>query len=148
MVLGFGFHVKGWRDVACHSGSQTRHGWLRFGGQVQGDPRRQLPRSVERFMTASRRSVSPYAPRQLLERATTLFHVKVVAPTLHFFLKRFETDVNRAPFVFNHTLFLLHRKKYDEYSNSCGIYFRLYTFQRELPLLHERGFTKKIFTPS
>ena len=44
----------------------------------------------------------------------TLFHVKVVAPTLHFFLKRFETDVNRAPFVFNHTLFLFHRKKYDE----------------------------------
>lgn len=71
VVLGFGFHVKGWRDVACHSGSQTRHGWLRFGGQVQGDPRSQLPRSVERFMTASRRSVSPYAPRQLLERATS-----------------------------------------------------------------------------
>ena len=27
-----------------------------------------------------------------------------------------------------------------KYSNSCGIYFRLSTFQRELPLLHERGF--------
>ena len=49
VVLGFGFHVKGWRDITCHSGSQTRHDGLRFGGQVQGDPGRQFLRSAEAF---------------------------------------------------------------------------------------------------